>query len=165
MPYYRIPVFNLPVNIWRGVFVGSPTFPTAPPDVTCLANLSPGRLVSNEEDGFGDFTRFLRVPACTDIRGAAAQLFAGYSGDMVECPAWSGRFYIVTDVEDQGLGFANEHRCAFIVIWNDGYIGPAFWPCGHGIPFPPRPPAGPPAILMETSGYVLMETGSHILME
>lgn len=55
----------------------------------------------------------LLLPAATDIRDNAG--LVGATGDIVEVPKGSGRWYGVIYVDDLGKGFANEHRGATIL--------------------------------------------------
>ena len=76
---------------------------------------------------YGPFAQLL-LPALTDIRDQSQ----GFS-DLVECPSGSGRWYVVTGVDDFGKGFDNEHRVALITkIWGeaglDNWDLPARWP-------------------------------------
>lgn len=127
MANYVLPQFNLQVGIWRH---GSSH--AAPPDVSSLGNLSPGRTMGLPNDapppsGSQTGTMWLRLPALTDIRDGTAAAGA----DTVECPLTSGRFYNVTWVDDIGAGFANEHRFAIlskIAPW------PTPFPGGGGLP-------------------------------
>lgn len=137
MAVYVLPAFNLAVNIWRfGVLT------TAPPSVTALGNLSPGRIVGiapGKLSSTGSPVQggmWLRLPAATDVRDGKAPAGA----DTIEVPAGSGRFYTAGWVDDIGLGFPNEHRFAEL-------IGITPWP----VPFPtfgvpPPPPPAPSAI-------------------
>jgi hypothetical protein len=53
---------------------------------------------------------YFLFPPGTDIRDGS-----GPSGiDSLECPAGSGRYYYVTNVDDIAKGFANEHRYALV---------------------------------------------------
>lgn len=144
MPRYVLPTFNLIANIWR---FGNPT--TNPPDLQPVCNLAWGRRV---------FTGDLAVnpssdspPTITLLLPMGSNVFGdvntGGSPDTAEVPQGSGWFYTVVYVDRIGCGFANEHLGAILSLKA------------------PSPPPGTPAILMESSGYVLMEDGSHILLE
>ena len=112
---FRVPTFNLSVNLYRGVPVmGTPT-------LTCAANLSPGRRTLLTAPIMGTVPTFvnaadwgdvmeLLLPKLTDIRGFQN---AGLS-DVVECPATTFRYYAVLWVDDVGKGFPNEYRLALI---------------------------------------------------
>jgi hypothetical protein len=69
------------------------------------------------------------MPVGSDIRDASCYLVE----DVVECPAGSGRWYIVQGVDDVGKGFANEFRCVTVgKIYQDvagaGTFTGLFWP-------------------------------------
>lgn len=105
---FTLPNFNLTCNVFdAGVFV-------PPPRLTVACNLAWGRRVnvaSGPEEGYGftpNVSMSLLLPKLTDIRSDR-----NIEGpDLIECPAGSGRLYVVTMVDDIGKGFANEHRCA-----------------------------------------------------
>lgn len=100
---FSTPTFNLAVNIWRsGAAYASPT-------VVTVGNLAYGRRVSFEGGGT-ESRMFLLLPKGTDIRSQ----FNGGASDIVEVPAGSKRFYSVTNVDDAGKGFSNEHRVAYL---------------------------------------------------
>ena len=143
---FRIPTFGLNVNLWR-----AGTGATNPPDLVFTGNLSPGKrsmmvstLVTGAGAGFAptsalfDYQLFMELlcPRVTDIR-------AGDPGnaafpDLVECPAGSGRYYLVVWVDDVAKGFSNEYRIALIVhytktlaatvAWANVYGAPNYWP-------------------------------------
>jgi hypothetical protein len=52
----------------------------------------------------------LLLPSKTDIRDTSCAI----TGDVLECPAGSGRWYGVFSVDDFGKGFSNEFRVAWI---------------------------------------------------
>jgi hypothetical protein len=134
MATYVLPSFNLPVNIWRAA---SP--PPAPPAISTVGNLSPGRIMGVPPIGVGMDEpimggMWLRLPPGTDVRDAKW----GGADDIVEAPAGSGRMYTVAWVDDIGLGFVNEHRFAVLAgkpSW------PTPFPGGGGGPPPPPPHA------------------------
>jgi hypothetical protein len=101
-----VPKFNLTVNIWRNAN------PVAnPPDVVSRAALRIYKtaFVRGGSPG-GSSAVTVVLPKGTDIRsGLSATGF-----DRVECPAGSGRYYIVYAVDDVGKGFPNEYRLAVI---------------------------------------------------
>jgi hypothetical protein len=119
MPYV-VPAMPLAVNIWIANNVANP------PDVVTVGNLSPGKrgnvnaspVTTNATLGAtvgqGLYMELL-CPKLTDIRGCQN---AGLEC-VVECPASSGRFYLVIWVDDVGKGFANEHRLAIMVQCNE----------------------------------------------
>lgn len=118
---YRLPTFNLSVNIWRGT---AP--PPGPPALTVSGSFTwYPRYPINGASGSTNpqFTAaILRVPSHVDIRDG----FGGGTFDLVEVPAGTGRLYQVNFVEDLGKGFANEHRVAQVTkhvitgfsVWN-----------------------------------------------
>lgn len=133
------PTFNLVVNIWRyNQNVGTP------PAVITAGNLSPGkRVVMNYGLPLLPFNAAhiypvpppmeLLLPKGTDVR----RLVPAVSGsDVVEVPAGSGRYYVVTGVDDVGKGFPNEYRLATVVValagiqqlWNSAATGAPDWP-------------------------------------
>lgn len=107
MPFV-VPEMPLAVNIFTG-----PTH-AGPPRVSTHGNLAYGKRVNvMSTGGTGTFgvpaqLMSLLLPALTDVRGPLASSGA----DAVECPAGSGRVYLVTFVDDIGKGFINEHRIA-----------------------------------------------------
>lgn len=118
---YRLPTFNLIVNLWHGGNV-----PPAAPDLVTIGNLTPGRRhitpYALGPAGAQDLANmYLLLPAGTDIRDSKG----GTGDDLAEVPAGSGRFYMVRFVDDVASGFANEHRFAQLAG-----LGP--WP----VPFP-----------------------------
>jgi len=117
-PTYKLPNFNLAVDIWRGA---NPT--TNPPDVSTTGQLTPGQLVIQASlpgggGGFNTVTMFLKLPKLTDIRSTN-----GGMADVCEVPSGSGRFYNVTFVDDVSKGFATEFRLA-ILIQQAGWTPP-----------------------------------------
>jgi hypothetical protein len=110
---FQPPTFNLSVNIWRN---GNPNY--ASPDVTVGANLAYGRRIA-PPGSVNEGVMILLLPALTDIRG----YWDGVDSDYVEAPAGSHRFYLVSNVDDAGKGFPNEHRCAVITQIPDGIFG------------------------------------------
>jgi hypothetical protein len=116
---YVIPTFNVVVNIWRGTIVAGP--PVAPA-LNPLANLSPG-ILAPIAPGANLALMILRVAALTDIRDPYC---TGGVGDYVECPAGSGRWYQVTQVDDVAKSFTNEHRFALLAKCPNKFTG-ALW--------------------------------------
>jgi hypothetical protein len=114
---FRPPTFNLAVKIWR---TATPYAGVAA--VTTTGNLSLGKRVLSLPQQFSggnmwpEFSEVL-LPKLTDVRGIAR---AGASGDLLECPAGSGRTYYVLWVEDVGKGFPNEYRVA-VCVQNTAY--------------------------------------------
>lgn len=123
MAAYRIPSFNLGVNIWRA----TSDVQAVPADVTAVGNLTNGRsgggclvwpITANAAANVANFTLTqqtisLLLPKLTDVRGMEGG--ANAAGDCIECPAGSGRYYVVLWVDDVGKGFFNEHREAVMI--------------------------------------------------
>jgi hypothetical protein len=100
----RLPTFNLACNIWIN-FVGIWVYPPliAPTYITvCQFQLGER---TYGFPGFGS-RAFILLPAATDVHFARG----GPGLDYIECPAGSGRVYLVADVDDVGKGFLNEYR-------------------------------------------------------
>jgi hypothetical protein len=121
MPF-TVPEFPLLCNIWAG-----PNPPTGVPRLTAACNLGMGRRImpaAPSEDVFNapHMLAQLLLPAGTDIRDASCS--PATSGDVVEVPAGSGRFYYVLGVDDLGKGFPNEHRFALLAKACSAYYGP-----------------------------------------
>jgi hypothetical protein len=106
MPF-RTPTLNLVCNIWHAqVFP-----PGRPPDLSPPCQLRLLKTAAVQSVNFGAGMEIaLALAALTDVR---ADTFHG-ALDLCECPAGSGRFYIVVGVEDVAKGFANEYRLAVI---------------------------------------------------
>jgi hypothetical protein len=105
---FVLPTFNLVCKVWS---LGSP--PPNPPRIASLAcNLAFGKRVQNPGPTvFNAITPLLLVPAGSDLRWIINGIG---NGDIVECPAGTGRYYSVACVEDIGKGFPNEHRAGFL---------------------------------------------------
>lgn len=107
---FVLPTFNLQCNIYTGA-----QFADAP-RLTVACNLAWGKRVngalaqefSGHPSSFAVMT--LLLPSLTDIRDT----FNSSGSDGVECPAGSGRWYFVDQVDDLGKGFPNEHRGAIL---------------------------------------------------
>ena len=117
---YKVPNFNLTASIWRVNGTGGAY---AAPDVTTLANLSPGRRImiaspqttAAQKEAIVDEAL---LPALTDVRATWNAL----GPDLMEIPAGSKRFYEVVGVHDVGKGFPNEYRLALIVFNVNGNL-------------------------------------------
>lgn len=113
MPGYNIPTFNLVCNInTGGEFPG--TFRLESP--CALAVFKKVGAVSTGgtgEIGVPLLTMWLLLPKLTDIRGPFINEGDG-PADYVECPAGSGRIYLVAMVDDSGKGYMNEYRFAIL---------------------------------------------------
>lgn len=108
---FQPPNFNLAVNVWRNAAglppVGAPTLST-----TCvLFGRKPGSLEGIIGVGSAKGTVMAGFPKLTDVRGFAG----GGSGDTVEIPASTGRYYLVELVDDSGKGYTNEYRYAILL--------------------------------------------------
>jgi len=126
---YQVPTFNLRCNIWTGPGPNqTPVIP--PPGSPRVANvpcqLTYGRRVNTmSTGGTGGAgvlvqTMNLQLPKLTDIRGIQDTIAV----DIVECPAGSGRWYLVGFVDDIGKGFNNEHRTAGIFAIPQTWVAP-----------------------------------------
>lgn len=131
---FRVPTFNLDVNLWR-----TPAVVSASPTLTFRANLSRGERIfqipvyaSQPWDMVSQM--ILLCPALTDIRPPTGFLTPQ---DLVEVPAGSGRYYQVIDVDDTAKGFANEYRHAVLWAQNGGLL--ASYPGPWGSPPWPMP--------------------------
>lgn len=112
---YKIPDFVVPVDVYT-VAAGAHTL-----RFSTMGNMMVGRTVKfpigagEENTGITALSVQLALPALTDVRDASC----GGDSDIVDCPAGSGRFYIVLGVEDVGKTFPNEFRVASLAkIWN-----------------------------------------------
>lgn len=117
---FQVPQMPLTANIYS--YSDGP-FGAMRLDTIC--NLAHGRRGHNPTVyGFGGTNLLsaaeLLVPALTDIRGIET---GGDGPDWVECPAGSGRIYIVIHVDDYGKGFANEHRFA-VMTYTESFPWP-----------------------------------------
>lgn len=93
------PDFNILCNVWRlpNAFPAAPDF-----QFSCQLYLASRGLLDITPGVPGQWVPpiYLRLPAFTDIRPV----------DQVECPAGTGRLYLVRWVEDLHKGFPNEYR-------------------------------------------------------
>lgn len=143
---YTIPSFPLAVRIWR-----STSLVVNPPDVSAMGNLVSSRPDADPFPGIGIGTlaqrqvagaywgRFATIllPRLTDVQPPNSTT----NGDVLECPAGTGRYYFVVWVDDTGKGFANEHRYAYVVaLQTPAMVGLFGNPCGittaWPVPFP-----------------------------
>jgi len=119
---FTIPTFNLTCKIWAG-----PNPPSGAPRLSSVCNLAMGRRTMPSfphEDTFvaPHMLAQLLLPAGTDIRDASCS--PATSGDVVEVPAGTGRYYYVLEVDDFGKGFPNEHRWALLAKACAAYFAP-----------------------------------------
>lgn len=110
---FRVPTFNLAVNIWN-VLVALPPVPA--PDVITVGQLAwdsvGGRMfLPRAAATRPTHSLALRLPFGTDVRYAT---MTGGVDSTVEVPAGSGRYYVVYVVDDVAKGFANEYRVAMV---------------------------------------------------
>jgi hypothetical protein len=109
---FNVPEFPLLCNIWAG-----PNPPVGAPRLSAACNLGMGRRSMPMAEGMDQFNLThmlaqLLLPAGTDIRDLSCS--PATSGDIVEVPAGTGRYYVVVSVDDLGKGFPNEHRFALL---------------------------------------------------
>lgn len=123
MAGHNIPQFPLTANIWRA---GNAV--TNPPDVVSPAQIhvtvNTGVITALASSLRNQLQRVIYLPVHTDVRPQ----WTGASGDNIECPAGSGRYYLAVDVDDHSKGFQNEWRMVAVIPTNAG-VGPAtLWP-------------------------------------
>lgn len=107
----RAPTFNLTINCWQnfvGIFVVPPV---ALPTLVTTAQLTLGDRVTFLSAISNN--RYILVPKLTDLNWVRPL----FGSDYIECPAGSGRFYVVRDVDDVGKGFANEYRQVMVQVF------------------------------------------------
>lgn len=129
---YILPVFNLRCNIFTRV---APPWTTPRLNVECNLAFSRRAAVATNwwnQNEFG-ILMYLLLPAGTDVRDNSGFGGSAASADIVEVPAGTGRFYLVSSVDDIGKGFANEHRCALITkafadVGGTGTFPGVLWP-------------------------------------
>jgi hypothetical protein len=116
---FIVPAFPLLCNVWRGSGSGGALLYNSP-DLQVMGNLSPGRRTMLAFASQSPviipflFMMELLLPKGTDIRVYIPPSGA-LTGDIIECPAGTQRFYQVRVVDDIAKGFANEHR--FVLMW------------------------------------------------
>lgn len=107
---FSVPTFPITCNLWRGPWLTR----VFADNLDC--NLANGRrgVQSNfwEPEFFSGAQNVaqLLLPALSDVRDASN----APEPDVVEVPAFSGRWYIVLGFDDVGKGFPNEYRIAYI---------------------------------------------------
>lgn len=112
---YRLPTFNLTAKIWTGPQGVLP--PAGAPRLTAACALwiyKTGMLLSPLQTAGTIVVVCIKWPAGTDVRPLYG--FNGglvMSGDVVELPALSGRFYEIISVDDVARGYANQYRISF----------------------------------------------------
>lgn len=122
---YRLPTFNLTFNAWSwpayslvpAIPVGLPRVAAAPCALVFGRRVNVASTGGTGTPGIPIVGMSLLVPMLTDIRGNADTV----GPDLVECPAGSGRWYGLENVDDIGKGWPNEHRTgslfAAIQMW------------------------------------------------
>lgn len=103
---FSVPTFNLLCDVYTGPWTGK-VLRLA--DVPC--NLALGRRVqqiyaAEFNAPYGPSAPNLLVASLTDIRDQ----HCGGDSDLVEVPKGTGRWYVVSIVDDVGKGFPNEYR-------------------------------------------------------
>lgn len=142
---YRLPVFNVTVNVWRFV-----TPVTDPPDLSPVVNFNVGKRVGQMLEGevvpgIGPFGySWVLAPIGTVIIGDTD---SGGFGDTLEIPQGSGRYYHCMWSEISAMGFANMHVAALVVR----------------LPNAPTPPDN--ILLLEDLTPLLLEDLDTILLE
>jgi len=122
---YTLPTFNLLCNVYT--WVAAPG-PLVVPRLSPACNLQCSRRVNAADPGYFDedlrtLSMWLLLPPLTDVRPWYCYFDGSGGQDIVECPAGSGRIYLVGGVDDVGKGFANEFRvaqlmpCAHYGLW------------------------------------------------
>lgn len=127
MPFI-VPSFNLTCNLWTWpAALGLPAPPAGAPRVAGqVCALVYGRRISGEVVSASALTpptgllMHLLLPAGTDARGTQDTV----GRDVCECPAGSGRYYLVGMVDDIGKGWANEHRTATLTAYPASWVAP-----------------------------------------
>lgn len=111
---FQPPRFNLTATIYD--FYGPPFLPrhAARLQAPCQIRAIRTALALNHDVASGPGTLLL-FPRLTDIRPFFGFAVAGISGDVVEVPAGSARFYVCNYIEDVAKGFLNEHRAAIVI--------------------------------------------------
>lgn len=111
---FKLPTFNITCNVWHSASYAPHIWPLPAPDLSPPCNLSAARgrnVIPFLVQASGTLNVLLAsqllVGPKTDIRG---RTLSGWNGDLVECPAGSGRFYTIGYVEDVARGFQNEYR-------------------------------------------------------
>jgi hypothetical protein len=146
---YTIPPMPVEFSIWRFSNWAGVVPPVNPADITDNCNLTPGR---REWTQSGGGVSYIIVSQALDIRFSedlAFTVLPAADPDLVEVPTGSGRYYVVYDVEQLGMGFPNWHQEAAIVKQGPWVPGP--------------PPAG--ELWLEDGTDYLLEDGSIILLE
>lgn len=127
---YTLPVFPILCKIYPGPYDFH-----LPLRVLSPCNLAQGLRVfqssfpQEQPPGLTSSLSQLLLPPGTDVRDCFS---VGGEPDVIECPAGSGRWYQVSQVDDFGKGFPNEHR--FALMYKIGEILDAttyaglFWP-------------------------------------
>jgi hypothetical protein len=127
---FSLPDFNLICDVYTGPWL------TRVLRVSPVCNLAMGRRTAfltftiDIVDATQGLSPNLLLPAGTDVRDVSCS--GSGNADVIECPAGSGRWYQVVNVDDIGKGFGNEHRCASLVKIYEGVdsvrFAGLFWP-------------------------------------
>jgi hypothetical protein len=109
----KIPLFPMTANVWRN----ASAIP-GPPDLVVQCQLhvpTAGRAAYGSTPTLiaGTLFRSIYVPKGTDLR----PIWPSSLPDVIECPAGTGRFYHVWDLDDVAKGFPNEFRCASVIVY------------------------------------------------
>jgi hypothetical protein len=127
---YTVPTFNLTCNVYTGPWE-TKVFRES---IACNLRMGRSSLTLNSSGGIGITDTYgvspvLLLPSGSDVRDNSCY----NQTDIIECPAGSGRFYNVGNVDDVGKGFPNEFRIAtlnkiFHLCGGDGTFVGLFWP-------------------------------------
>jgi hypothetical protein len=125
MPSHALPAFPSRCNIWRGLLTnyngvtnaaGAPAISDQPCELVFRNGYFPNTSFSVASSLYWTgLAPLIYFPKGTDVRGPLDQ---ATSYDTVECPAGSGRFYVVVDVSPVALDFPNEFLAA-AVAWGE----------------------------------------------
>lgn len=108
---FILPTFPITCDIYSGPWL------TKSFRINVPCNLAPGRRNVTPSSGWDGGQQIVPIdstilfPALTDVRDGYC---AAHEPDVIECPAGSGRWYVVFGVDDFGKGFSNEHRYALV---------------------------------------------------
>lgn len=114
---YKVPNFPLSCNVYSSDATGILQFTVGPRlTVNCQLKWVAGGSMQYPNTLSGAWIqREFFFPAGTDIRvDSTLQMQAPvtHRADYLECPAGSGRWYYVNNVDDVAKGFSNEYRMA-----------------------------------------------------
>lgn len=105
------PTFPITIRAWQRT-AGAPVPPVGAPDFTCPAELR--AMFTGNAYPVTSILMYmlLMVPAGTDLRPQAG--WHGANVTIVECPAFTGRYYQCQGVDDSGKGTSREYRFAIV---------------------------------------------------